>query len=499
MAIRRSKKNHPNKKTSMIHAELSPQAKAHLKAIRRNSTIASVVIAFLIVALLLIVLGFFFMKPMLVQHEFPTVYISPGVIETPPSVKVVNLSRQKPTRPTSAGAKIIVANTSANFAIPVPEVDTVTPTSVVGVGDDFDQGIFTDNEGDGPGGMHRSIPYEVSQRCSKQDRLNRLDQTGGTEQCEEAVLKALRWMKQTQSADGSWNGQRRSAMTGLGLLAYLGHCETPMSEEFGESCLKAITYLINLSMKNDGKLADDLGNKHWPYEHAICVYALAEATTFCQSLKITVPNLAEATQKSGQLLINSQHKSGGWDYAYDESGARGGDVSIAGWHIQALKAMKHTGLDFKNLTHSAKKGLAYLETKQDANGGFGYTSKKSLHSYYTLTGVGVLCFQMWDKGTASEARKGANYIEENTKLKWGTPDCDLYAHYYESQAMMNRGGKQWNHYNAIMRDEVLKNQRPDGTWLSTGHGAGVFYHTALCTLMLEVYYRFLPGTGAGPN
>jgi hypothetical protein len=63
--------------------------------------------------------------------------------------------------------------------------------------------------------------------------------------------------------------------------------------------------------------------------------------------------------------------------------------------------------------------------------------------------------------------------------------------------MMNRGGKQWQHYNGIMRDEVLKNQKPEGTWMSTGHGAGVFYHTALCTLMLEVYYRFLPGTGGG--
>jgi hypothetical protein len=62
--------------------------------------------------------------------------------------------------------------------------------------------------------------------------------------------------------------------------------------------------------------------------------------------------------------------------------------------------------------------------------------------------------------------------------------------------MMNRGGEEWKHYNGLMRDEVLKNQKPDGTWHGgAGHGAGAFYHTALCTLMLEVYYRFLPGTG----
>ena len=39
-------------------------------------------------------------------------------------------------------------------------------------------------------------------------------------------MKSLRWMKQTQNKDGSW-GNRKVAYTGLALLAYLGHCETP--------------------------------------------------------------------------------------------------------------------------------------------------------------------------------------------------------------------------------------------------------------------------------
>jgi hypothetical protein len=76
--------------------------------------------------------------------------------------------------------------------------------------------------------------------------------------------------------------------------------------------------------------------------------------------------------------------------------------------------------------------------------------------------------------------------------------------------MMNRGGQEWKDYNALMRDEVLKNQNPDGTWKSPDgklravgeeHFQGdapqhAFYRSALCTLMLEVYYRFLPGTGS---
>jgi hypothetical protein len=116
---------------------------------------------------------------------------------------------------------------------------------------------------------------------------------------------------------------------------------------------------------------------------------------------------------------------------------------------------------------------------------------------------------MWGKENQSAVRKGAKYIAKNSKLKWGTEFADLYGHYYEAQAMMNRGGQEWKDYNAMMRDEVLKNQNPDGTWKSPdgklravgasfqGGGAqSVFYRTVLCTLMLEVYYRFLPGTGA---
>ncbi len=479
----------------MIHAELSTEARTKWEAMRRNTTISSIVIAFLTVALLLLVLGYFTLAPYLNNPEVIITYngksLQEEVIENP---KVNPASHQKPSAPASTSAKVIAATINSNIAIPIPEIESMNPTMSFGDGDDFGDGINGSDGGIGPGNGQGNLPPGVRKRCSKADRLQRLSEMGGNEECEEAVLKALRWMQKNQAADGSFPGAKKSAMTGLALLAYLGHCETPLSEEFGDTVLKAIVYLVNLSMANDGKCADNFTDKHWPYEHAICVYALSEATTFCKQLNIAIPNLEQATQKSGQFLIDNQHSSGGWEYAYDESNRRGGDVSIVGWHIQALKAMKHTDLDFKNLKLCVKKGLNYLESKQDDNGGFGYSSKKPNGSYYALTGVGVLCFQMWDKPSSSQVRKGVNYIANNTKLDWNGP-CDLYAHYYEAQAMLNRGGKDWQHYNAIMRDTILKNQSKEGTWLSKGHGAGLMYHTALCTLMLEVYYRFLPSSG----
>jgi hypothetical protein len=60
----------------------------------------------------------------------------------------------------------------------------------------------------------------------------------------------------------------------------------------------------------------------------------------------------------------------------------------------------------------------------------------------------------------------------------------------------------------MFRDQLLNNQNADGSWKSPGGGAklnavaasyqnNAHYRNCLCILMLETYYRFLPGTGAG--
>ena len=64
--------------------------------------------------------------------------------------------------------------------------------------------------------------------------------------------------------------------------------------------------------------------------------------------------------------------------------------------------------------------------------------------------------------------------------------------------MLNAGGTAWKKYNKMFRDPLLKNQKKDGSWPQppgNHHSAGTIYNTCLATLMLEVYYRYLPGTG----
>lgn len=493
-----------------LHAQLSPEAQEAFAKQQRNSTVSSIIISILTCTLMFIGLLYWWLDPIEESNPQITTYQRENQEkETHEKPELRRSLQQKPSPPAAANSRSIAAQTKSSIVIPVTDIETPDPTADLGIGDDF--GLGSD-DGPGLGDNYTPIPVVYNKRCSKADRLDRLAKNGGTPQCEEAVIKSLRWLKATQNSDGSWTDNRKVSMTGFALLTYLGHCETPNSEEFGDSVTRAISFLVNVGMKQGGKLADDIKDKHWPYEHAIATYALAEATTFCNSLGIPFPKLKETTKAAGDWILEHQHTSGSWDYSYDMSGNRGGDTSIALWHIQALKACKHTKLWENNAFKSCiKKSLAYLKQKQGADGGVGYASPSpSGENGYTMTGGAMLAFQMWEKSHDSTVRKGAKYIRKNAQLDYNTQHADLYRHYYHVQAMMNRGGEDWRSYNQLFRDQILGNQNADGSYKNVGGGAKVravapsyqgtsamatHYRTCLATLMLETYYRFLPATG----
>ena len=49
---------------------------------------------------------------------------------------------------------------------------------------------------------------------------------------------------------------------------------------------------------------------------------LAEGYSFARMFRFNIPGHHEAVQGGGQWIIDSQHKSGGWDYSYDEASGR---------------------------------------------------------------------------------------------------------------------------------------------------------------------------------
>jgi len=494
--------------TMSLHASLDPAAQRALDSQRRRSTAASIVISLLGVTLIALILGFIALKGVWVVTPGFTVVQAPAEpTEPPPPAPKVTTSLRNPSPPSARAMPFLQAQTVSPLSVPQVEVSTDAPGLFPGPDDDIgDSGMLGDGNG-----QWTPIHSSLRKRCTPEDRLAQLEAGGGTPEIEEHVTRALRFLKQTQAPDGGWGNDHRAAMTGLSLLAYLGLCETPLSEDFGDSCLKAMIFLIDRAAKQDGRFSDPTAGRHWPYEQAIATYALAEAHTMCRALNINIPNLAKTVQRAGQMLIDRQHESGGWDYDYEEDSSRGGDLSITAWHIQALKACKISGIDFRNITRSLKRSLDYVEARQAADGSFGYTGTTPAGELPrpSLTGAGMLSLQMGGRESSPAVRRGARHALENSPFTWDGPDCDLYAHYYLAQAMFQRGGKDWAAYQPRIRDSLTTRQSPDGSWPKPGGGGkvhavgalfthdsptGIHYRTTLATLMLEVYYRYLPTT-----
>ena len=93
-------------------------------------------------------------------------------------------------------------------------------------------------------GIGLSLPKTMQQRCDPKKRIERLRSGGGKDMTEGAIMRGLNWLKAVQDEDGGWGNKDkddqgnpkktdRNAMTGMALLAYLGHCELQDSPTFG--------------------------------------------------------------------------------------------------------------------------------------------------------------------------------------------------------------------------------------------------------------------------
>ena len=145
----------------------------------------------------------------------------------------------------------------------------------------------------------------------------------GDAKTEAAVYKALRWLKATQSPDGSWGtspkygltkGMDKAAGAGFAILTFLAHGETPASKEFGPTVQKALDYLIKsvyVVKDKKGNLVKDPNGKTpyvkmsgaggSEYGFLIGTYALCEAYGMTKN-----PNAKRAAEQTLRRIIDGQ-------------------------------------------------------------------------------------------------------------------------------------------------------------------------------------------------
>jgi hypothetical protein len=324
-------------------------------------------------------------------------------------------------------------------------------------------------------------------------RTQALAKYKGSAETERAVLAALRWLKNNQQTNGSWQCQQSvAAGTALAALAFLGHGETPESEEFGPAVNRALRYLVATVgpegvVKENGRFAD-------MYAQGIVMLALSEAYGMTQSPALRAPSerMVSAVIAAQKVPKKEPRDFGGWRYSINASDS---DSSVSGWIIMALKSARLAGIAVPEETFEL--ASKYLWTLYE-DGTFGYNQPRKTPG---TTAIGVLCQQFMGQSGDRRIQKALDFLKEQ-KADWGETKGDfvLYGWYYQTQAMFQGGGAYWEYWNRQIRDTMIRNQRDDGRWLPPPRSeaeqkdlaTSPVYSTALGCLILEVYYRYLP-------
>lgn len=366
---------------------------------------------------------------------------------------------------------------------------------------------------------------------------------------EAAVYKALRWLKATQSPDGSWGtspkygltkGMDKAAGAGFAILTFLAHGETPASKEFGPTVQKALDYLINsvYVVKNkDGTLAKDPNGKTpyvrmsgaggAEYGFLIGTYALCEAYGMTKN-----PNAKKAAEQTLRRIIDGQTATGGWNYNMARVQKEGApdDISFGGWAMQAIKAGKMAGMHPEGMEECIKKAIKCLKTRNySEKAGFVYRATTNHKGGGGgLGGVGCLAMQLLgyakEPEVANALRVMTNWTPTFDKKHMSGGNNSQYYSYYAAQckyqAGMSKGATPanktlWMKWNKEMKafypksitncvdpktkepltiEDPTGKQRPMGHWVNGDSFSYDVMGTCLAALQLMVYYRYLPTT-----
>jgi hypothetical protein len=420
-------------------------------------------------------------------------------VPEPPAPEVQQQQVFTPTQPTvnTPAVDTIVANTTTptsftmQSAVPTMKAPAMTDAA------NAMQKVTQTAMGKGMG----HLPSTMAGRAGGTARTQLMAKNNMKPKSEAAVLAGLRWLKKTQKEDGSWSTQYTPSMTGLAVLCFLGHGETPESPEFGPTVKKGVDWILNNGTKFQGRLSMATSfSQTGVYEHGIAAYALGEYYTMTKDDRVK-----DVFSQAIAHIIAGQAPDGGWQYAY----AKGpdSDTSVSGWQIQALKAAHLSGLNLPGVDDCLDKAMANLKRVNGPKGGFGY---KTAADSYSLTGAGVLCTYFWKGEKDKVVRDGIKFIIEETEKQYPvvykSEKANLYAWYYHTQACLMFGGSAWTKWNKWFQDEITDAQiqkgEDAGSWpaiaakaagpQSDEKAAGPYYRTTLCVLMLEVYYRYMP-------
>lgn len=302
-----------------------------------------------------------------------------------------------------------------------------------------------------------------------------------TDKSSQAVKRGLKFLAQHQEASGAYGGGPRIAATPMAGMAFLSHGETPDEGKYAKNLKRAVKFILKQCSPQG--FISEAGSRM--YEHGFATLFLAEMYGMFRKEEDN-KEVKQALTRAMGLLERAQGAHGGWDY--NPSPGRS-DISITVCQAMAMRASRAAGI--KVSPDTVKKAVECLKSAANPDGGFRYTVPGGASSAYPRSAGGMCisyAFGLYnDPKFRPLLEKGVKYLESNKTGRFGYP---FYTIYYASHAMYQAGGKHWKDWYPKARDDLVNQQRPDGSW--TGGGGGVNFSTGIACIVLQIPTRYLP-------
>jgi hypothetical protein len=310
---------------------------------------------------------------------------------------------------------------------------------------------------------------------------------------EEAVRRALEYLKTTQKPDGAWEAMfgKATSVTSLAVMAFLACGHVPGEPgPYRETIERGVRFVLK-SQKPNGMLVAN--TSHGPmYCHGISTLMLAEVVGMTPDAALAA-DIRAALAKAVDLILKAQgigknrENTGGWRY---QPTSPDSDISVSGWQLMALRAAKSTGCAVPSA--NIDRAIGYLKECAVKNGG-GFAYQPGGGPNNPRTGTGILALEICGEHLTPEAVAGAEYLLKHDP-QWSS-QYFFYEVYYCSQAMFQVGDTYFRKYYPRLTKLLLRHQDKDGSWLSgdgNDRSGGRDYCTAMAVLALAVEYRYLP-------
>jgi hypothetical protein len=322
---------------------------------------------------------------------------------------------------------------------------------------------------------------------------------GGTALTEESVKAGLAWLIRQQRSRGSWsmrgpykgfaNVENEEAATAMALIAFQGAGYTPAgakNDPFTRVVTRGWRWLLEHEQSDGHFFANLLPDQHQLYTQALCTIALCElyGMTHDESYRA-------AAQRAVDYCVKIQAPEGGWRYRPGIDS----DLSVTGWFGMALQSARMAGIEVPSPVFD-RLGKFLDSVAREEGARYAYQFNQGATRPLTAEGLLTRQYLGWAHDDP-RLKNGVEYLLANLP-DWN--DRNVYYWYYGTQVCHHMEGKEWQKWNAVMRQLLPEHQEkrgPErGSWDPNGDrwggSGGRLYVTCLSIYSLEVYYRHLP-------